>query len=374
MTNVGILGIHGFSRTHITHLLARQAAGECRIIGIVAHERERDPEYAASLEAQGLRLVPDFDALLALDPDLVTVPLGIHLHLPVTKQILAAGKHVYLEKPIAGCLAEVDAIAAAERASSRNVYIGFQDLFQRSHWDLRARLAAGEWGALRTITVNVGWPRARSYFARNDWAGKLRKGDSWVRDSIAHNACAHFINLAMFLAGGTPAGLTAELSRGYAIETFDTCSIRVRMSNGVVVLLNASHLSTDIIGPFLRVSCDGGQLTNDQLEANAPWRLPDGSEVPVTPRFAQPYVEVLAHLRGEPATICRIAEGRTLTQVIEHLHTRFSVQALPGIQADAERIWHPAMDEALRTALATGKTLGETGLLPGLATAQEIPF
>lgn len=363
---VGVIGIHGFARHHLTQFLARQALGECQVIAAVAHQRERDESYAAALEAQGVRLVSDLDALLALDLRLISVPLGIHLHAPVSERCLRAGRDVYLEKPIAATLAEVETLAAAERESRRSLLVGFQDLYQPGLWTLRQRLTAGEWGQVRQITVSVGWPRLRSYYARTPWAGKLRLGEAWVRDSIANNACAHFLNVGLFLAGGRPIATTAELGRAYAIESFDTCGLRIDMATGATVLFNASHVCASEFGPRVRIDCERGVIETTKLGNGATWRLPDGSEIPVSMREEQPYRETLAHLRGEPATVCRLADCHAHPEVIEAAHLSCPIADLPGIESEAERIVHPHLDQALAIAHQRGSTLGETGLIPGL--------
>ncbi len=364
---VGVIGIHGFSRVHLTQFLARQALGECRVVAAVAHQRDRDEAYAAGLEAQGIHLVSDLDALLAQDIQLVSVPLGIHLHASVAERCLRAGRDVYLEKPIAATVAEVDALAQAERDSGRRLLIGFQDLYQPGLWDLRHRLHAGTWGRLQQITVTVGWPRARSYYARNPWAGKLTIGKAVVRDSIANNACAHFLNVGLFLAGGTVTTTVAELARGYPIESFDTCSLRVDTTTQVTVVFNASHLGSKEFGPRLRLTCEHGTITTDNLEDGSGWLLPDGTRIPVQPRHEQPYRETLAFISGQPVTVCRLADCRAHTEVIEAAHRDFAIQQLVGVIGNEERITHPHMDAALALAHARGCTLAETNLISGLA-------
>lgn len=369
---VGVIGIHGFSRAHLTQFLARQTVGECRVVAAVAHQRERDEDYAAGLEAQGVKLVPDLDALLTLDVQLISVPLGIHLHAPVAERCLRAGRDVYLEKPIAASVAEVKALAKAERDSGRTLFIGFQDLYQPGLWELRRRLQASTWGQVKQITVTVGWPRHRSYYARNPWAGKLMLGDALVRDSIANNACAHFLNVGLFLAGGQVTATTAELGRAYDIESFETCSMRVETSAGIPVIFNASHVCTREFGPRLRITCERGTITTDNLESGAAWLLPDGTTIPIPPRHEQPYREVLAHLNGKAATICRLDDCRAHTEVIEAAHLGCPIGQIADTIADDEKIIHPQMDAALALAHERGCTLAETKLIHGLAAGRRI--
>ena len=369
---VGVIGIHGFSRLHLTQFLARQAVGECRVVAAVAHQRERDEAYATALEAQGVRLVPDLDSLLALDLQLISVPLGIHLHAPVAERCLRAGRDVYLEKPIAASVAEVNALAKAERDSGRILFIGFQDLYQPGLWELRRRLQADTWGQVKQITITVGWPRHRSYYARNPWAGKMTLGDALVRDSIANNACAHFLNVGLFLASGHMTATTAELGRAYDIESFETCSMRVETASGIQVVFNASHLCSKEFGPRLRIDCEHGTITTENLERGDPWQLPGGGTIPVPPRHEQPYREALAHLSGKPATICRISDCRAHTAVIEAAHLGCQIRQISDTIADDEKIVHPQMDAALALAHERGCTLGETKLIRGLVAGQRI--
>ena len=100
----GVVGIHGFAQRHLRSLLALQAAGKARLVAAVAHERARDEPWARDLEGAGVRLVGDLDELLALGVAVVTLPVGITLHAPRALRCLAAGRHVYLEKPAAATL------------------------------------------------------------------------------------------------------------------------------------------------------------------------------------------------------------------------------------------------------------------------------
>lgn len=369
---VGIIGIHGFSRLHLTQFLARQKAKECRVIGAVAHERERDEAYALSLEAQGVYLVPDLEALLTLKPELVSIPLGIHLHTPVTLRCLQAGCHVYLEKPVAGSIAEVDQLIDAERVSGQTVLVGFQDLFQLGLWDLKRRLVSGEFGTIAQITVTVGWPRPRSYYSRNAWAGRLQLGGAWVRDSIANNACAHFLNVALFLAGSSTAesaelrSISAELGRGYPIESFDTASLDLVTRSGIRVLFNASHLGQREFGPSLRIDTQRGSISIDNLEQGGAWHLPQGELIPVLPRHEVPYQHALRFLAGEEVPVCRLTHGRAHTLAIESAHQSSCIVDLPDLTNEDDKIFHPLMDEALALAHHQGIPLSATRLIAGL--------
>jgi len=82
--------------------------------------------------------------------------------------------------------------------------VGFQDAYTQTTAKLKSRILAGEWGVIRSVRVIGAWPRPASYYQRNSWAGRIRVGESWVLDSPISNGLAHFLNLALYLAGPAP--------------------------------------------------------------------------------------------------------------------------------------------------------------------------
>jgi predicted dehydrogenase len=171
------------------------------------------------------------------------------------------------EKPAAGSVDDVDAMIAARDASNLPVAIGFQDVYAPDMQDLKRRLRAGEFGTPHTVTVIGCWPRNATYFGRNTWAGKLKRGETWVLDSPANNALAHYIHLALFLLGtgardacASPLTVEAELYRANAIENFDTCSLRIAVAGGCTMLVFFSHACATTVEPEIEIDTDRTQL------------------------------------------------------------------------------------------------------------------
>src|SRR5688500_5317859 len=69
------------------------------------------------------------------DPEIQVVDLCLphHLHAPVAIQAARAGKHVYVEKPIANTLAEADAMIAACRAAGVLLMVDQTKRYQNRH-------------------------------------------------------------------------------------------------------------------------------------------------------------------------------------------------------------------------------------------------
>jgi predicted dehydrogenase len=103
---------------------------------------------------------------------------------------LAAGKHVWVEKPLALSLADLEAITAAAKGSGRMLMVGFNRRFAPLAVRLRQALAQRT-GPLRLeVQVNAG------RLEREHWALDPRTGGG----RIVGEGC-HFIDLLRYLAG-----------------------------------------------------------------------------------------------------------------------------------------------------------------------------
>jgi predicted dehydrogenase len=92
---------------------------------------------------------------VAEDPtiDAVSIVVGNDLHRPIAEGLIAAGKHVLCEKPLAGSLEDARAMAAAEQASDVVTAVGYT--FRRSP-AIAAIRAHVEDGALGELTLFSG--------------------------------------------------------------------------------------------------------------------------------------------------------------------------------------------------------------------------
>jgi predicted dehydrogenase len=275
----GSAGLGGYARTICQRLLEHSRSGESgqsggaapplRLAAVCEPDLQTHNAFAQTLRDAGVKVLGGFEDLLAQDEvQAVWLPLPIDLHRSFTERALAAGKAVMCEKPAAGCVDDVDAMIAARDAANLPAAIGFQDVYSPDMQDLKRRLSSGEFGTPTTATVIGCWPRNATYYGRNTWAGKLRRGDTWVLDSPANNALAHFIHLALFLLGprgprdtcATPVSIEAELYRANAIENYDTCSLRVTLDGGATLFVCFSHACATTVEPEIEIDTDRTQL------------------------------------------------------------------------------------------------------------------
>ncbi|MEH6494540.1 MAG: Gfo/Idh/MocA family oxidoreductase [Pseudomonas marincola] len=90
----------------------------------------------------------DYNDLLA-NPDISAIFISAtpeHLHFPMAKQSLEAGKHVFLEKPIAISLAEADELLAISEKNNLKFSIGYSQRFNPKYAYVRESLLNGSLG------------------------------------------------------------------------------------------------------------------------------------------------------------------------------------------------------------------------------------
>ena len=168
----------------------------------------------------------------------------------MTIAALEAGANVFVEKPAAGIIDDVDAMIAAEQQHAGFVSIGYQSMYNAGVHEMKRLMLEGIIGKIEEVRCMCLGPRMDAYYARNNWAGTLKVGETWVLDAPFSNAFSHFINLSLFFAGEkfetscTPRAMDVELYRGHDIPSCDTASWCINSEEGPVIRFLTSHCST----------------------------------------------------------------------------------------------------------------------------------
>ena len=267
---IGLAGIGGYGEAYLDALLHDPRAAGGRLIGVVEtmpHRCRRLDELAA----RGIPVHPTVDALFATSRvDLLMIASPIHAHARQTCYALQHGANVLCEKPLAGSLADAVRMAECERASRQFAAIGYQWSFSDAVQALKRDIMAGALGRPIRMKTLVFFPRAVSYFRRNNWAGRVRTAEGEpVLDSPANNAAAHYLHNMLYLLGRTresstvPQSVQAELYRANEIENYDTVALRAMTSCGSEVLFYASHAVPGRRGPVCHFEFERGTVTYD---------------------------------------------------------------------------------------------------------------
>jgi predicted dehydrogenase len=151
--------------------------------------------------------------------DAVVIATRHNLHAEQSAAALQAGKHVFVEKPLALDEAQLSKVLAAQEASGRLLMVGFNRRFAPLAQALRDQLGTRRGALMLQYRVNAGPMPA----------------ESWVKDPaigggrIVGEAC-HMIDLCGFLTDALPVRVFAER----AGTNEDDVSMTIRFSDGSI--------------------------------------------------------------------------------------------------------------------------------------------
>ena len=137
-----------------THAAALVAAPGTTLDGVWG----RDPAKAAALaDRYGIRPYEDLDELIAA-VDAVAIALPPHVQAPLAARAARAGKHLFLDKPLALTVQAADEVVAAVDATGVGSVVFFTSRFNPPAVDfLREAAATGGWdGGRATLLGSVG--------------------------------------------------------------------------------------------------------------------------------------------------------------------------------------------------------------------------
>ena len=179
MITVAILG-GGFMGA--AHAANYKALGDrVRVKTVASHTAERAARVA---EVVGAEVTGDLDAAIR-DPavDAVDICLPTLLHREYAERALAAGKSVFLEKPIALTNEDADAIVAAASRSDGVFMVGMVLRFWPEYVELQRRVAAGQFGRPRAVSTFRLSPPADW----NDWMADRSQSGGTAVDLLIHD-------------------------------------------------------------------------------------------------------------------------------------------------------------------------------------------
>ncbi len=258
----GLIGAGNYART--TFLPALKAAGWGDDLVAITSAKGLSARHVAERNGIALAVPTAADLLGRDDIDVVFILSRHDSHARLVVQALDAGKHVFVEKPLALTQDELDEVEAAYHRNSGHLFVGFNRRHAPVVVHAKKVLAAGSGPVTVAYRVNAG------QLPDSHWYHDRRQGGR-VRGEVCH-----FIDLASWLVGEQPsavhahgsgrgeAGLEEDVSvlLGYpdgstATITYCTHGNR-RTPKERVEILGRGH--TVMIDDFRRMETDGREV------------------------------------------------------------------------------------------------------------------
>jgi len=383
MKVIGIVGVGGFARTILRSILALEIEGLAHLEGAVIRNPAKYPAAIEKMKSEGRTVYVSLADMLKRGRDkidLIAIPTGIPSHSALAIQALEAGYDVVLEKPVAATVQEVDAIVEAERRTGHFCAIGYQHIHTAAIQTLREEVENGRLGKLKRLKCYALWPRNRTYYDRNIWAGQIKSEGNWVLDGPLTNALAHFLNNMLYLlnveGGGqaTIESLRAELYRANDIPTYDTICLRAHMGSGAEVFIALTHAVDKLQNPIIEIEAENASATWAFDGAKTAIHYRDGvmRTVEGMGRYpsAQVFRDAIAVAEGNrPRPLFTAADGRNHVLAVDlAFESSGGITALPGSECkvnalgDDSRTVMQGLDSIVERAFAEFKLFSELGI------------
>lgn len=302
-------GLVGFGAWGSHHARAIAESGQAELAGIAVRSAARQAE--ARQRHPAAEVVSDYRQLLAReDLEVIDVVVPTDLHFPVASDVLRAGKHLLLEKPMALNLAHCEELIRLARQRQRLLAIGHEFRLSSLWGKAKEMIDAGAIGDPLYALIEL-W-RNPYRTGADGWRYQIDRVGNWILEEPIH-----FFDLARWYLSnvGAPTSVFARANarRPDHPELQDNFSAIVNFPKGVYAVISQTlsgfehHQVAKVTGTrgALWASWSGAM---DRTFHPTFWlKYFDGnqvSEVPITKLTGEVY-----ELADEVARVCQAVRG-----------------------------------------------------------------
>lgn len=187
-------------------------------------------------EREGCAWTTDYRALLqSSEVDIVTVTTSSGSHFPIGMEVLKAGKHLLLEKPMAMTNQETESLIQTARKMGLTLGVVSQRRFEDQHLAVKKALAQGAIGQLLLAEVFLPFYRTQDYYDSADWRGTVAEdGGALMNQGI------HSLDLLLWFAGEIETVYGKTATQTHRMEAEDLGLAIVQFKNGAFGTIMAS--------------------------------------------------------------------------------------------------------------------------------------
>ncbi|HTO48113.1 MAG TPA: Gfo/Idh/MocA family oxidoreductase [Burkholderiales bacterium] len=211
-------------------------SGKLKIAACYTRSAEKRARFAAKYDCTP---APSYEAILedrSIEAIVNTTPNNVHLE--TTRLAAAAGKHVFLDKPIANTVADARAITLACRTAGVVLAIGYQRRRESQFRWIRKQIDDGVFGRLVNAEANI----SRDRLGKID-LGSWRYTAEGMPGGVMLQIGVHYTDVLEYLLGPVKAvsGSLAQLV--LPGDNPDVASLILEHEGGALSTVNASYAS-----------------------------------------------------------------------------------------------------------------------------------
>jgi len=281
---IGMIGYGGIARSHAQgwrDLTLHYAlpADSVRVVGVAT--RREDAAQAAAAELGCAIAVTDV-AWLINRPEVHVIDIcsPTSTHLEYARTAAAAGKHIYLEKPLAATLSEAREIAATVRASGVTCQVNFNYRWLPAAQRMRALIGEGFLGKMTSVRARYCRSSHATMARPRTWRHVLAESGGGAFADLG----SHIIDLVTWMAGPivevmaesqtviTSRPIAPGASKFGPVDTDDETRALIRLASGASGVLEASRVTVGAANDLLiEMHGDQGALRYSLEDPNWLW-------------------------------------------------------------------------------------------------------
>ncbi|HLZ26953.1 MAG TPA: Gfo/Idh/MocA family oxidoreductase [Chloroflexota bacterium] len=306
------VAIFGAGRAGHGHARAIAATAGAELVAVFDTDRERADAFA--LQHGCLAFTTADDVLKRDDVDLVMVALPNFLHEQATVAAASAGKHVFLEKPMADTLEECDRMLAAVAASGVHLLVAHSQRYFAA--TVRARELVQDGSLGQPVFATDTWYKPFGAASRLPWfLDRATGGGMWLMNG------AHMIDRTCWVLDTSVASVRAFIgSPIHQLPADDANMALLKLRNGLyATIVHAGYRARGVEKCEVEVTCSNGMLRFDSY-SNRVAVDRDGAYAAIEVARVEPFAEELRNLvgavRGQEPLRVTPAWGRHIVEVL----------------------------------------------------------
>jgi len=254
-------GIVGCGVIGPTHAEAIAHLPEATLVAVADLKPEQAQHLAQKYQANAYPSLQEMLASEQLDVVDVCTPSGTHGEHAC--QVMQAGCHVIVEKPMEITRQRLDEMLRVQQETGRKLAVISQHRFDEATMQIHALVEEKALGRLVLGNAIVPWWRSQQYYDSGAWRG------TWALDGggILMNQSIHSIDVLQWLMGPVKSIYAYTDTLVHRMETEDVAVAVLRFANGALGTISATTGAYSGVTTLIQICGDQGSavIENDQL-------------------------------------------------------------------------------------------------------------
>jgi len=248
------IGVIGLGAIGPSHIFAIGGTEGCELSAVCDVRAEAAARAAEEHGVPGFASVREMLAADVVDAATLCTPSG--LHLDAALEVLRAGKHLLVEKPMEITTERVDRIIAAAVQSGATLGGVFQSRFGAVVRRLKELVDGGLLGEIYSGSAYIKRYRTQEYYDSGDWRG------TWRIDGggCLMNQGIHCVDLFLWFMGGVEEVIAITETMGRTVEVETLALSLVKFTSGARGVIEGTTLAYPEFSPYIEIYGSRGTL------------------------------------------------------------------------------------------------------------------